>query len=300
MKKFWLIPQLQVCSDRCLKILNHYFCIDMKALLLDQNTTKIISMVYTQTQILDHEVYLVEQLGKEHEAMGHLKAVVFVQPTEANIDLLVKECKNPQFSEYHVFFSNTASSSMLQRLARADEHELIKQVQEYFGDYMAVNEELFHLGIDNSIMLSSNAARTMESSKIFDRNLNGLMSVLLSLKRRPTQIRYQGQSELARRLASDLIAGMEKESDLFTYRKTNETTLLLVLDRKDDPITPLLTQWTYQAMVHECLGLYYNRIDMHSAPGVKGQKDMQEIVLSVTSDPFFAIHKNDNFGDLGE
>ena len=275
------------------------FNVGMKALLLDQNTTKIISMVYTQTQILDQEVYLVEQLGKEHEAMGHLIACLYVQPTESNIDLLVREVKNPQFKEYHVFFSNTVSSSMLQRLARADEHELIKQVQEYYGDYMAVNEELLHLGIDNSITLSANGARTLESSKIFERNLNGLMAVLLSLKRRPTQIRYQGQSELARRLASDLIAAMEKESDLFTYRKTNDTTLLLVLDRKDDPITPLLTQWTYQAMVHECLGLFYNRVDMKGTPGAQNQKDMQEIVLSVTSDPFFALHRNDNFGDLG-
>ena len=27
--------------------------------------------------------------------------------------------------------------------------------------------------------------------------------------------------------------------------------LLKVLDRSDDPLTPLLNQWTYQAMVHE-------------------------------------------------
>ncbi len=30
--------------------------------------------------------------------------------------------------------------------------------------------------------------------------------------------------------------------------------LLLILDRSDDPLTPLLNQWTYQAMVHELLG----------------------------------------------
>ena len=43
---------------------------------------------------------------------------------------------------------------------------------------------------------------------------------------------------------------------------------MLILDRKDDPVTPLLLQWTFQAMVHELLGLQDNRVDLQSAPGV--------------------------------
>lgn len=276
----------------------------MKALLLDQNTTKIVSMVYTQTQILEQEVYLVEQLGKKHESMNHLKAAVFIQPTEVNIDMLIQECRNPQFSEYHVFFSNTCTKDMLSRLARADEHEVIRQVQEYYGDFMAVNEDLFHLGIDNSLIISSDSARTLESSKVFDRNVKGMLSVFLALKRKPTQIRYQGSSELARRVASEAISCIESD-DIYEFRRSGTSeaagggTLLLVLDRRDDPVTPLLSQWTYQAMVHECLGLFYNRVNMSKAPGVREQKDLHDIVLSITSDTFFASHRNDNFGDLG-
>ena len=44
---------------------------------------------------------------------------------------------------------------------------------------------------------------------------------------------------------------------------------VLILDRKDDPVTPLLLQWTFQAMVHELLGLHDNRVDLHSVPGVR-------------------------------
>jgi vacuolar protein sorting-associated protein 45 len=74
----------------------------MKALLLDNTTTKIVSMVYSQTQILEKEVYLIEKLGKEHEPLSHLKAAVFVQPTQQNIELLKKEVKDPKFKEYHM------------------------------------------------------------------------------------------------------------------------------------------------------------------------------------------------------
>ena len=268
----------------------------MKALLLDSATTRIVSMVYSQTQILEKEVYLVEQLGKNHEGMNHLKAALYIQPTEANYELLVRELQAPKFKEYHIFFSNIVPGDMLTRLGRLDEHDLIMQVHEYYGDYLAINEEFFHLGIENSLVLSSPYSRSLEAAAIYERNVNGVLSVLLSMKRSPSLIRYQGSSELARRLASDISGNIEKESGLFDFRR-QEGPLLLILDRRDDPVTPLLTQWTYQAMVHELLGLNNNRVVLRGVPGIA--KELEEVVLSPTQDAFFATNRHANFGDLG-
>ena len=44
--------------------------------------------------------------------------------------------------------------------------------------------------------------------------------------------------------------------------------VLLILDRRDDPITPLLHQWSYQAMVHEIVGIKNHRVDLSQAPGI--------------------------------
>jgi len=38
----------------------------------------------------------------------------------------------------------------------------------------------------------------------------------------------------------------QHESALFDFRRTESSPLLLVIDRRDDPVTPLLNQWTYQ------------------------------------------------------
>lgn len=276
----------------------------MKALLLDSVTTKVVSMVYSQTQILEKEVYLVETLGKAHDPMPHLKAAVFIQPTEANFDLLVKELREPKFKEYHLFFSNIVPNDMLTRLGRLDEQEMVMQVHEYYADYLAINEDFFHFGIPNSITLSSNSMRNLESAQILERHVNGILSVLLSLKRRPSQIRHQAGSEVTRRLASEVLTRIESEDGLFEFRKPSEAAgggatgpLLLILDRRDDPVTPLLTQWTYQAMVHELLGLHNNRVVLKGRPNIS--KDLEEIVLSVTQDEFFAKNRYANFGDLG-
>lgn len=76
--------------------------------------------------------------------------------------------------------------------------------------------------------------------------------------------------------------------------------LQLVLDRREDPVTPLLSQWTYQAMVHELLpkGISNNLVDLRGVPGVSS-KELQEVVLSPSSDEFFRLNMFSNYGDLG-
>ena len=269
----------------------------MKVLLLDSVTTRTISMVYSQTQILSKEVYLVEHLSKDHEEMGHLKAAVFIQPTEENLELMMKHLRDPKFQEYHLYFTNVVPKSMLTRLGRADELEVVRSVQEFYADFMPVNPDFFHLGQENSLMLSSpSMCRSAQANKIFRRNVDGVLSLLLALKRTPSQIRYQQTSGIACRVASEIVSSIERD-DVFQFPRM-EGPMLLILDRADDPVTPLLTQWTYQAMVHELLGLHYNRVSLKGTPAAK--KDLEEVVLSCTQDEFFRKHCYDNFGDLGE
>ena len=52
----------------------------------------------------------------------------------------------------------------------------------------------------------------------------------------------------------------------------------LILDRKDDAVTPLLTQWTYQAMVHQAVGIRLNRVDLTDCPEFT-QKEKSVLVL---------------------
>lgn len=41
----------------------------------------------------------------------------------------------------------------------------------------------------------------------------------------------------------------QQESGLFDFRRTEISPLLLVIDRRDDPVTPMLNQWTYQVLL---------------------------------------------------
>uniref|UniRef100_A0A8C6TVZ9 Vacuolar protein sorting-associated protein 45 n=1 Tax=Neogobius melanostomus TaxID=47308 RepID=A0A8C6TVZ9_9GOBI len=263
----------------------------MKVLLMDRETTSVVSVVYSQSEILQKEVYLFERIESQNrEPMKHLKALCFLRPTKENVELLVQELRKPKYSVYFIFFSNVISKSEIKALAEADEQEVVAEVQEFYGDFIAVNPHLFSLNLTGV-----SRGRSWEPSML-QRCTQGLTAVLLSLKKCP-MIRYQLSSDLSKRLAESVKQIITKEYELFDFRKTEVPPLLLILDRSDDTITPLLNQWTYQAMVHELLGLNNNRIDLSRVPGVN--KDLKEVVLSADNDEFYANNLYLNFGEIG-
>lgn len=133
--------------------------------------------------------------------------------------------------------------------------------------------------------------------KAFDRTTDGVCGLLLSLRKSPL-IRFHGFSDMARRLAGSIRLAIDKNATTFDFRRQDVPPLLLILDRRDDPVTPLLNQWTYQAMLHELLGIHNNRIDLSKVPGIG--KDLQEVVLSSEHDEFYQKNKYLNFGEIAQ
>lgn len=195
-----------------------------------------------------------------------------------------------------VDFSNIIRKSSLERLAEADDHEVVRAVQEYFADFTVINPDLFSFNLTFPRQRLWSGSPDMWNTDALQRSTEGLIAVLLSLKKRPL-MRYEKNSLLAKKLATEVRYQISQEEQLFDFRKPDTPPILLILDRRDDPITPLLTQWTYQAMVHELLGVDNGRVDLSDVPDVR--PELKEIVLSQDQDPFFKKNMYLNFGDLG-
>ncbi|XP_665303.1 hypothetical protein, partial [Cryptosporidium hominis TU502] len=113
---------------------------------------------------------------------------------------------------------------------------------------------------------------TTYEETLFSRMIEGIYSASLQLGEIPV-IRYLANSPLCRNIAFaverrlldsnliDLVSGEFVNTRSESYDdKRNESTILLILDRREDPVTPLLTQWTYHAMIHELLEIKNNRL----------------------------------------
>lgn len=256
--------------------------IKARVLLVDKHTTPIISMSYTQSQLLQNDIVLVEMIDNQGSlnVMKHLNCVVYIKPTQDSIRNLIKELKNPHFNKYELFTNNTLNKNQLEGLAEADEFEAIIQVLEIFQDYLIVNNNLFTINISNS------------KNSIIEES-NSLASLLLSLKKCPI-IKYESNSIELKKLSSEILYNINSNSNNNLFEDLNKNSdvppILLLLDRKNDPITPLILPWTYQSMIHELIGINKNMVEL--------AESKEPIILSESQDPFFKQSMYLNYGDL--
>lgn len=255
--------------------------------------------------------------------LAHLNCVVVVRPTEESIQALELELELAKYGAYWLYFTNSLTKAQIERLAEADRFELVQEVQvcvfpslrldefvrltssmmvqEYFLDYSPLSSSHFTLSIMPTPLHPSPTFRTHalygsspqewsppSSSPSYELHLNGLVALLLSLKKKPV-IRYERMSSLARKLGQDLYNSISLTSSsstddgggLFDFRRgggSEKTPVLIILDRRNDPVTPLLTQWTYQGMVHEELGIVNGRVSLKDAPDVR--EELKVLLLS--------------------
>lgn len=254
-----------------------------KVLLLDNITTSIISLSYTQSQLLSNDVILIELIEnhKQLSTMKHLDCIVYINPNTTSIKHLLEELKLPHFRNYQVFFNNVAGKNDIEQLAVADEYEAVDRVMEIFQDYYILNDELY---LNNSLSMAHSVNPVLEQAK-------SVTSLLLALKKSPV-IKFESNSIDLKKLSSELLYIINSNSNNNLFDDLNQRSdtppVLLLLDRKNDPITPLLTPWTYQSMIHEFLAIDKNVVTLPD----------NQVILSQQDDSFYNESMYLNYGDL--
>ncbi|KAH9616526.1 hypothetical protein KSS87_013222 [Heliosperma pusillum] len=239
----------------------------IKILILDSLTVSVVSVVYSQSDLLKKEVFLVEMIDSismSKESMLHLKAVCFLRPTSENVQHLRRQLICPRFREYHLFFSNILKDTQIQEIANSDEHETVQQVQEFYADFVSVDCCHFSLNIPSNhlymvpvgfICRGVPALERSNLQRYYDQVVEGISSVFLALKRRPF-IRYQQTSDIAKLVAQSTAA-----------------------------------------MVHELIGIKDNKVDLRNVGNLA--VDQQEVALSSDQDAFFKAYMYEDFRDIG-
>ena len=145
-----------------------------RVLLLDKFTTPIISMCYTQSQLLANDIILIELVDNYHQltSMKHLDCIVYIKPCLESVNFICQELRNPHFREYRLYLNNCISKNQLESIAEADQYEAIDKVMEIFEDYLIVNDNLYV--VDTTFQTELVNPVLLESEK--------LVSLLLALK----------------------------------------------------------------------------------------------------------------------
>lgn len=257
-----------------------------RVLLVDKHTTSILSLSYTQSQLLEHDIILIELITNHQnlKQMKNLDCIVYIKPTTDSINHLIKELSQPHYSKYQVYFNNIITKQNLEKIAELDDLEVIVRVMELFQDYQVINDNLYQLENDRDDIIDES---------------NQLVSLLLALKKCPI-IFYETKLNIElRKLGSEILyqINLNSNNNLFDDVNSNLDTppVLLILDRDNDPITPLIYPWTYQSMIHEFIGIENNTIAL--AADANGAAAPAAVTLS---DKFYQLSIYLNYGDIND
>lgn len=262
----------------------------MKGLIFDSETKVIFSLITSKSLAVKEEIFMFDEIQnlKQDEKYLNIKGVFFLRPTEQNVDFLIKILKEPNFSDIYITFSNTLTEDLLQKIAFADVYASIKSIQEVFLDYYIVNNKLLHFDVDSTFMLKNLNSWSSTENFIIKRIVDGIFGVCMSLRLNPIIKIIKGNSR-SNFIAQKVIDKLYSEAEFIQRNCSAEPNGTLILfDRKEDPVTPLLTQWTYQAMIHETFSIHQN---------ITKVKD-EKLVLSSHEDSFFCENLDKVFADV--
>jgi vacuolar protein sorting-associated protein 45 len=127
----------------------------------------------------------------------------------------------------------------------------------------------------------------------YNRIIEGIISVCLANRIFPI-IKTVSNSNICIGIAKQVAEFFKSNSDMIRKEIGKEQNgLLFIFDRKEDPVTPILNQWTYQAMLHELIGITNNVLEIKHKTGKP-----DKLVISDYDDKFFQNSLHSDFGEV--
>lgn len=203
-----------------------------KILLLDEETSKIISNLISYSTFIAHDFFFFDLISKTRERLSQTTCFVIIKPY--NVSHLKSELSSPKYDNYIILFTTKAPEQVIIELAKSD---ITSSVRGVYDLYIDVSMQDYNLYTTN-IKLHGKS-----DIKEIGRTCDSLFSIFQTLNYSP-DVYVQGDSEIAKILGIEMCIR-------FRENPMPEGAKLMILDRKSDLISTLVYSWTYQAMLDE-------------------------------------------------
>ena len=278
---------------------------DMKAIIFDSETQVIFSLEFSKSLALKQEIFLFENIDKiQIDQKLNLNGIFFIRPTPQNLEYLKNILKSSTFKEVNLFFTNQLTDDYIKKLAESDINMQVKNLQEIYLDFYIINSNVFHLNIESCICnldMTPMEKWNQYDTQMYERIYQGLISACLSNRMKPLIKSVKG-SFLCQKLGKKLGTFFDDNYDFIRKEcGQNFNGVLLLYDRKEDPISPLINQWTYQAQLHEILGIKNNVLEIKKGTDglITNAKPEKYVISDVESiDKFFSKYKFADYGTV--
>jgi len=236
---------------------------------------EVISSTVGMYDIMERRISIVESLDKKRAPFPDKGVIYLMEANETSVNSLVEDYANKKAlygPNVFLFFLQRLPNALLENIKQC--RPLVKRVKalsEINIDFLAKEERAFTFNMRNSF---APIYTRQGSGKFEDLIVNKLVTVCATLNEYP-HIRFSKSSKVADGMANLFHKRMDEfvaSNPTWWYhgggkdakQSQRDRGVLLLLDRADDCMTPLMHDFHYQAMVMDLLNVVGDRITTQS------------------------------------
>jgi len=257
-------------------------------LVLDKMSTRVISSALGMYDLMEERVAIVEDLTKKRAPYKDKDVIYLLSQTSDSVDRLVADWSGDSTlygNSVFVYFLGRLPDKQFAKIKQCK--PLLKRIKAFTEvnvDFLSKEKRAFTFDMRSSFSrLYLRDGPTVAELNIAEK----LVTVCATLNEYP-HIRWKETSSLGQSLANlfhvkmnDFIGANENwwyhgdGNNLNTARST-----LLFLDRADDCVSPLMHEFTYQAMVNDLLPMDDDKLTYQAESGEDGGTQDKDVLLN--------------------
>ena len=262
---------------------------------MDSLAQSVLAPLIRLSDLRDQGITLCQSLDDDNRSsLQEVPALYLVQPSKENILRICQEMRSGFYNQYLLNFVTSIDREQLERLAEAAAasglHNRVPQVMDQYMHFACIEGNLFTV----PMMTDSYSKMRNERETLIHLVVETLYCVLISIGGSMPVILATGP--LSSLIASRLDARLRDLMTSTKSEKLNEDNqamfpshlqrpILHLLERDLDLLSPLLHPSSYNALLHEFIGIKNNVIR-------SGDKDYD---LECEEDAFWAEHSHEDF-----
>ena len=267
-------------------------------LVVDPESLRVVSSSVGMYNLMEHRVSIVEDLLKKRAPFRDQAVMYLVEPSEVSVGKIIEDwtpqkgSRGPPYGDaVFLYFLGRLPDAQFDRIKSCKELvRRVKVLKEVNLDFLTKEAMAFHFdmggggsaypSVYSDLYLGPSSSST--TSPLQERMVSKLVTVCATLNEYP-HVRFRARSSPTKNLAflfqkrMNEFVGSNAEwwyNGDGLHPNTDRATLLL-LDRKDDCLSPLIHEFTYEAMVNDLLPIVDDRItyDSVNVDGTAKDKD---------------------------